>query len=331
MLMSNDAILAKYQDALRNMPAPGIGCGCHSAIMTVANLGAMAGQTAEEIHGNIRAAIPSGKRRVSDSEIIPAIQKAISDHQGKDTFYIPPKQKPIVSNGITARQRIIEQGTITDEADLWEASPYRLDWYPSEDAARFLGVMFDPGDLLFIGDRYEAGIIGQNIRTRTEWVEYFQSGGKAGPFIIINPLDGIPKPKKSGDGDTLRGDENVKSFKHCLVEFDDLSREEQIKFWSAFKLPIRALIDTGGKSIHAWVDLSKVAEIISKATEIKTAEDWNQHIKGNLYDRILAPLGVDAACKNPARLSRLPGYFRTENKQFQRLLWLSPTGAKIND
>ena len=105
-----------------------------------------------------------------------------------------------------------------------------------------------------------------------------------------------------------------------MVEFDDLSREDQIRFWSAVKLPIVALIDTGGKSIHAWVQVSKLATV-------NTLEQWQENIKIKLYDRILAPLGVDAACSNPSRLSRLPGHLRDGN--YQRLLWLSSEGRPV--
>ena len=100
------------------------------------------------------------------------------------------------------------------------------------------------------------GVLGQNIRTASEWIAFFEAGGTAGPYIIVNPLSGEAAPKKDGDGDTYRGDGNVKTFRHCLVEFDNLTREDQIRFWSAAKLPVLALIDSGGKSIHAWLDVA---------------------------------------------------------------------------
>jgi hypothetical protein len=135
-------------------------------------------------------------------------------------------------------------------------------------------------------------------------------------------LTGTPATSKTADKTTLRGDNNVKAFRHCLAEFDNLTREEQFRFWSAVKLPIVALIDSGGKSIHAWIDIQKLATV--------TAPDqWQAQIKGRLYDQILTPLGVDGACSNPARLSRLPGHYRTEKGKFQKLLWLSSGGKPI--
>jgi hypothetical protein len=109
-----------------------------------------------------------------------------------------------------------------------------------------------------------------------------------------------------------------------MAEFDTLSREDQIRFWSAVKLPIVALIDSGRRSIHAWIDVQKLATV-------ETSDQWETEIKGRLYDRLLTPLGVDGACSNPARLSRLPGHYREEKQAWQRLLWLSPEGRSINE
>jgi hypothetical protein len=190
------------------------------------------------------------------------------------------------------------------------------------DAILLLETLYEPTDLIFIGDRHDKGVMGDTIRSAGEWIEYFRKGGKTAPFIIINPLNGIPTTTKSGDKTTLRGDGNIKTLLHCLTEFDGLSREDQIRFWSAVKLPIVALIDSGGKSIHAWLDVQKLAKV-------ETPEQWAIQIKSRLYDKILTPLGVDPACSNPARLSRLPGHFREEKNAWQRLLWLSHEGRPI--
>lgn len=164
--------------------------------------------------------------------------------------------------------------------------------------------------------------MGTNIKTAKQWREHSKTGAKMGPHFCINPLNGIPSPKKSGDGTTLRGDSNVKTFRYCLIEFDNLDRESQIKFFSAIKLPIRVLIDSGNRSIHAFVDVQKLASVT-------TLDQWQTEIKGRLYDTILSGLGIDSACSNPARLSRLPGHFRGEKQAYQRLLWLSPEGRTI--
>ncbi|MBA4419270.1 MAG: hypothetical protein C0392_15400 [Syntrophus sp. (in: bacteria)] len=311
----------RYNKVLNQIPPPG-GNGCHASLLGVANLGVSAGLDGEQIFSDILQNIPQGKRRVSDREILDAVNKALSDHNG-GRFTPTPRPQPIVANGKTALQRIIEQGKISDEADLWEHSPIRLYDEPEKDPVLFLETLFPIDALIWIGTKYQEGVMGATIRTTGEWIQYFRNGGATAPHIITNPLSGKPALTESGDKETYRGNNNVKAYHYSPVEFDNLPRESQIRFWSAIKLPIVALIDTAGKSLHAWVDVSMLAKV-------DTPENWQTHIKMRLYDRLLRPLEVDAACSNPARLSRLPGHFREEKGKYQRLLWLSPEGRTIN-
>ena len=48
-----------------------------------------------------------------------------------------------------------------------------------------------------------------------------------------------------------------------------------------------------------------------------------------LFAERLVPLGVDAACRNEARLSRMPGYLRPDSQRLQRLLYLAPEGRAV--
>jgi hypothetical protein len=290
--------------------------------MSTANLGAIAKLDGDQIHSDIRQAIPAGARRISDREIADAINKALGDHKG-GTFTPKPRPEPVVQNGVAALQRIINQGKISHEADLWESSPIRLLDDPKGDPALFLSTLFEPTDLAWIGDRVQPGILGDSIRTAEAWSNHFKNGGKTAPHIILNPLNGIPAPTKNGDKVSLRGDGNVKTFRYCLAEFDILTREDQIRFWSAVKLPVVALIDSGGKSIHGWIDVQKLAQVTTLA-------EWETSIKGELYDAVLTPYGVDSQCSNPARLSRLPGHCR-ETGKYQRLLWLAKEGHNVTE
>lgn len=313
---------SRYQEALRQIPSPG--CGCHVALLSVANRGVIAGIEPTRLFNDIRNYIPEGSRKIRDGEIWDAIHRACADHKkGQGTFIPKPKPAPVVLDGKQRRQWIIEQSEIKDEADLWETSPIRLCDVPEKDPALFLDTLFNNTDLIWIGEFDEAGKPGKNIKPVAEWVERFRNSRQTAPHIILNPLTGKPAPKKSNpDEMTYRGDHCITAFKYCLIEFDNLTWEEQIRFWSEIKLPLVALIDTGGKSIHAWIDVQKLAPV-------STSQDWEMHIKNRLYDRLLAPLGVDGACANPARLSRLPGHFREEKGKYQRLLWLSPEGRPV--
>ena len=116
----------------------------------------------------------------------------------------------------------------------------------------------------------------------------------AGAWIRINPTTGP-------------SDKNVTRWSFALVESDSLPIEEQKKLLLNLKLPIAALVESGGKSVHAIVRVD--------------AKDQNEHRQRVLflYDW-LSKHGfvVDEANRNPARLSRLPGAMR--NGKCQKLL-----------
>ena len=130
-----------------------------------------------------------------------------------------------------------------------------------------------------------------------------------------------PATTKSGKA-SLRADSSVRAFRHCIVEFDNISIGDQIKFWAAIPLPVKALVDSGNKSIHAWIDVS--------GWGITNHDEWQKTIRERLYVKTLIPLGVDRACANPSRLTRMPGSYRTKTARYQKILWLSSKGRKIN-
>jgi hypothetical protein len=330
--MISKHILQKYKKSLSEIPIPG-GNGCHGALLGTANLGAMSGLTAEQICSDIRNSIPIGSRDVPDREIFAAVNRAFSDHRQSITLpngesycrYTPPKPKPIINNGKITLQNIIKQGTISQEDDLYCLSPISLLDMRKCSLDLFLDTLYDPDDLIWMGERNTPGIMGKSIMRVSDWIRQYELlDSDDPPFFIINPLSGMSMPKKSGDGMTYRGDRCVCIFKYALVEFDTLTREEQIRFWSAVKLPIRCLVDTGGKSIHALLDVQKIADVTTLA-------QWETVVKKNLYDQYLTPMGVDSNCSNPARLSRVPGHYRAEKQTLQRLLWLTSVGRSISN
>lgn len=281
----------------------------------------MSGKAPELVAEDIRQAIPDGSRKVSDREIEVAVRKAAGD-VNLGAFASRSKVEPVIRDGQATLRRLIQHSPINDEYELLESSPIRLNDDPAEDARTFMDQLFWPGELIFTGERYDRGVLGRTIRTRTEWCERYTQGEKPAPFLIINPLDGQQGQTKGGNGTTMRGDGNVAAFRFCMAEFDNLSIIDQIRFWSVVKLPIMALVHSGGKSIHAWIDIWNMRDVL-------TSDEWNREIRLGLYEKYLIPLGVDRACSNPARLARMPGHFRTEKNEYQRLLWLSPDGRTI--
>ena len=304
-----------YREALKTTPAPG--SGCHPHLLRVANIGIRAGRDRNQIFSDTRQAIPGGRRKVPDREIWDAIEKAEKDNRQTGQYRGPAKAwkpaPPIKRPRIDAdalRSKIMAAGS-DNEADLWEASPTRLIDRPEGDAVLLLKHLYRRGDYLFIGDQY-----GKEVKTARDWVEHIEQHGAAGlPFIIPNPLTGQQHTASNGSR-SYRCDAAVKEFRFALVEFDNMSRSDQLRFWSGWiqtpKLPkVACLIDSGNKSIHAWVEVNA-----------PNREAWTKYIEQGLFRDYLTPMGVDPACRNESRLSRLPGHRRTNTGHWQRLLWL---------
>ncbi len=117
-----------------------------------------------------------------------------------------------------------------------------------------------------------------------------------GAWIRPNPLDGKGQ-----------SDRNVSSYRYVLVESDELSREEQERFYRRYELPVACLVDSAGKSLHAIV-------------RIDAPNEREYRSRVNYLFRFLERRGfpVDGANRNPSRLSRMPGV--TRNGVTQRLL-----------
>ena len=91
------------------------------------------------------------------------------------------------------------------------------------------------------------------------------------------------------------GNNEVTSFRHCLLEADSISLEDQIKLVKTkFPYPVVSVVHSGGKSIHI---LLKVAT---------TRETYPELVK-QLHEQF--PV-FDRACKDPARWTRLAGAIR---------------------
>jgi RecA-family ATPase len=140
-----------------------------------------------------------------------------------------------------------------------------------------------------------------NFLTRAEWIKrFFGPDGKtiftgleAGAWIRINPF-------KADDFSGTDG--SVASYRNVLVEFDKKAKDEQIAIFQQSNLPITALIDSGGKSVHAWVRV-----------DAETKEQWEER-RNTVYD-FLADHEPDPQNKNPSRWSRLGGVMRGDKEQ----------------
>jgi len=348
-----------FADDCRNLPPPG--GGCHAALLGAANHGILAGLTEADIFRELRQAVKPGNRTVTDREIWEAIAKAEQDagHRisrqhcpgmtPKERFDEAAIQKAAAilaedkARALALRKKLIAAGGGEQSpfnADLWEASnPHPGSGYeqytaPAADMLLFLREAYQPGDYLYIGTGYEkpGRIQADHVKTVSEWIAFFQAALNKGhnlfmPFFCANPLLETPDEKGS-----FRNDRQVKSFKYVLVEADpdpnepiedQMTIERQIPLLRGLELPVVSLVYTGGKSIHALLNVTQYAgqQITSKA-------DWDRIIKDGLFTQ-LKPLGFDPANKNPSRLTRLPGVYRPEYDRWQMLLYVNRQGGRI--
>lgn len=116
---------------------------------------------------------------------------------------------------------------------------------------------------------------------------------QAGAWVRFNPMDG--KGVKN---------DNVTAYKYALVESDEVEIPMQNALIREMKLPVAALVNSGGKSLHAIVKI-----------DAPTHDIYRKRIE-KLYavcDRY--GLKVDRQNKNASRLSRLPGIKRGDKWQ----------------
>lgn len=299
----------RYEKGLRALKPAGYGNGTHQALLGVASCGVRAGIPGEQIFAEIRKHLPPGARAVRDTEIWGAINKALADG-GKPPLSALITGQPRVRPEL--RDAIVAQGIGTTAEDIVAASPITIPNEPALQQRLLLTSIYKENDFLFIGDRY-----GSDVRTVHSWLDRVAAGKPLGPHVIPNPLSGAEAPTKDGKL-SRRADSCVAAFRFAVVEFDALPVDQQLAFWAAVKLPVAALIDSGGKSIHGWVRV-----------DAPNRSAWERDVEVGLFAERLVPLGVDSACRNEARLSRMPGFTRKESGRLQRLLYLAPEGKAV--
>lgn len=200
------------------------------------------------------------------------------------------------------------------EPDSWLARITPRDWDPLQQIREYLTTIFRPSDYVgYVLEAFQAPdgkmkpTAGSYYRTRDELLaalEKYRDIGPAlgdynhstGAWIRFNPLDG------QGVSDV-----NVTDFRYCLVEADGLSLEEQFRRVDELRLPVAIMVYSGGRSIHAIVKVDAV-----------NAAEYKRRVS-EIYDLFKGEDGkslIDTQNKNPARLSRFPGFERGDRKQF---------------
>ena len=179
-----------------------------------------------------------------------------------------------------------------------------------DDLCAYLSELFDRNEyvgycdkLVFEKDRW---VPKHGIKSRTagELIDLLKKGGfdaasitaesEGGAMIRFNPLDGV------GESDA-----NVTKFRYCLVESDKDSIGKQFGLYKAMNLPIKVLVNSGNKSLHAIVRV-----------DAESAQQYRDRVN-KIYDFCKrSGLQVDEQDKNASRYSRMPGIKRNGNLQY---------------
>jgi hypothetical protein len=188
-------------------------------------------------------------------------------------------------------------------ADLWEASPVRVDWNDSR-TEEIIDTLFPGNPLLCCGKSSSEFA----TRTRGKW------RGKLSALPLI-----VPSPMTAKSGQTKDGHES----EHCLdntgprlflvVEFDAGSFDDHAALlWHlAGYGPLTLAVHSGSKSLHGWFSLNG------------RAED-----KLCAFMRYAVSIGADHATWTRSQFVRMPDGTR-ENGKRQAVYFLNPDSIKL--
>lgn len=221
--------------------------------------------------------------------------------------YTPKKGEALDIHDLWLDEAVIEAAFVSPESVPKPAKNYDA----KGDMLEYFTSLFEPGDYVgictqFFKDedgKWKPSGHGQN-RTSDDLIEKLKHGSiklalgtlneESGVYVRFNPLD--------GQGENNR---NVTRRTYCLIESDTDSLEKQYSLLKAMNLPIRFLINSGGKSLHAIVRVDAVNE----AQYRERVNKLYQFCKKNGFT-------PDEQDKNESRYSRLPGVKRDGKWQY---------------
>ncbi len=191
-------------------------------------------------------------------------------------------------------------------ADFWELSPIRLMDDPKQDGALFLKTMFAPDDVVWIGGYYDSGspLHARNFRPQAEWSNDLQRTNTNTQSRVCACTF---KP-----GTFSRSLDSVDRLPFLVTESDNLNIDDQCALikWMCQFMNLRAIIFSGGESLHAWFDRPSNAIL----TELRG---------------IMLELELDMNASRDVQAIRMPGVFREDRGNWQTLRYLAPTKKEV--
>lgn len=198
---------------------------------------------------------------------------------------------------LAARKRsVILKRFAIEPRELWEQSPCKMpaDEIPDSELWRLPISLFEPDDIVWIGDLRDSGSPEHQDRFRTAH-EWLSGTDHPGPRICPNAF----KP-----GAYSRGNEHVMHRRFLVIESDKLSWKDQCAIINLVRQTcrLRMVLGTGGKSLHAWFDAPPPETL------------------GQL-EIILPALGIDEASFRPTQPYRMPMVQHQETGRYSMLAY----------
>ncbi len=227
-------------------------------------------------------------------------------------------------------RKILERGS-WDRYEMWEESAIEPGDLCAQ-ASALLG-LFDPTDIVWCGEhahsisaedaadpenrkRMERLRALRPFRSASEWIKQCEAGVLPGPRICPNAF-------KSGV--LSRSDDAVLHRRFLVIEHDKLSLNEQGAalrwLWKEAGLCLRAVVFTGGKSLHGWFDCPAPGRM--KDLQIALVGARKQTGEGR--DLYLGGMGFDRASFVPSQPYRIPGWKHDRTGEAAELWFLGGT------
>lgn len=204
------------------------------------------------------------------------------------------RRESLKRQAAASRKAILERYRWT-YIEISNSSPVALAGVEKEHGKLLLR-LFNDQDVIWIGNKRDSGQEhnAANFLTKEKWLE----------MAWIHDQFICPSTYKAGS--VSRGNDRILAPRFLVVESDELSKDEvgAIFRWLDKKvgLTLRAVVDTAGKSLHAWFDYP-APEVIA---DLKL---------------VLPELGCDPKLFTPSQPVRMPGAVR--DGKYQKLIYLN--------
>jgi hypothetical protein len=184
------------------------------------------------------------------------------------------------------------------ETELWHTSPIELPGDPREDFRLFMDRMWHPDDIVWNGEVEDSGRSEMGVHWR-----------RAADCDV--PLGRFTSGSTYQPDTVSRAAVNVHTARYLVLESDTLppwgmialAKELTAPWPLCYGLSMRAMVWTGGKSIHVWFDRPPQARIVS----LKTVAPF---------------IGLDPKTFHTTQPVRMPGVERDDGI-WQKLLWMN--------